>query len=500
MTMKKPYSLTLKPLAIIEVPGEARSYLKLEGGVGNATRSEWLPLAYLNRPGKVAEFIADRFGYVWEKPDELHNRVNKLKREARKVPRTVGTPRLGWTQDGETFLYGRQALPASSSVEFIAPEGTMLSEAARAVEPRGSLAAQVSGFQGLWQQSPHFRIALSLACISPLLEVIGAPPVLFHLTGPSGVGKTTVLRLALSAFADPFASVTCVDFAKDSKNYADAQLGVLHNFPILLDETTLTGSDQFAEVAYNIAVGRTKGRLGGSEKDYLPVAPMSYALVCFLSGEQSIRDKMEHAGGAARFVEFPVDEQLLPEAHLPGWNEFAKQNHGWFGIDLMSELAEPSRRERIVTMYKVGRALTTEWCKGHPRLIDFLAALQLGYRMAARRLGFDDSDKAAVAFAQEVYRGLNLRTKLDDVLGAIAAHPSAPEWAERGFIPNSSLAIAKLPSDCLPRLKAQGLATRSDSRKVKNAWGKVDPQRGIVLTPTGQERLLALIRERVEAA
>ena len=32
-------------------------------------------------------------------------------------------------------------------------------------------------------------------------------------------------------------------------------------------------------------------------------------------------------------------------------------------------------------------------------------------------------DKAALAFAQEVYRGLNLRTKLDDVLETLAEHP-----------------------------------------------------------------------------
>ncbi len=473
MTMKKPATLMLKPLALVEVPGEARSYLKVEGGIGNAKRIEWLPLAQLNQSNRVAEFIADRFGYVCEDKDELLGRVAKLKRAARKVPRIVGTPRLGWCSDGEVFMYGGRALPASSAVEFIAPEGTMLSEAARAVEPHGNAEEQRRAFRELWEKSPHFRLALSLCCVSPLLEVVGAPPVMFHLTGPSGVGKTTVLRLALSAFGDPFAPVTCVDFAKDSKNYADAQLGVLHNFPILLDETTLTDSADFARVAYNIAVGRTKGRLGGSEKDYLPLAPMSYALVCLLSGEHPIRDQIQHAGSAARFVEYPVGEQLLPEAQLPRWNEFAKQHHGWLGLDLLTDFSDPTKRERLRIDYQIGRVLTSEWLKGHPRLVDFLALLQLGYRLAAHRLGADASDKAAVAFAQAVYRGLNLRTKLDDVLETLAAHSEAPNWVERGFIPNGSLIpfqIAKV--DCLRLLKGQGLAQKSDSRKGKGDWGE----------------------------
>src|SRR5262249_43607638 len=95
MTTKNPPTLMLKPLGRREVPGEARSSLKVEGGIGNAKRIEWLPLAHLNQSHRVAEFIADRFGYICEDKDELLGRVAKLKRDARKVPRIVGTSRLG---------------------------------------------------------------------------------------------------------------------------------------------------------------------------------------------------------------------------------------------------------------------------------------------------------------------------------------------------------------------------------------------------------------------
>jgi len=41
-----------------------------------------------------------------------------------------------------------------------------------------------------------------------------------------------------------------------------------------------------------MAMGRTKGRLGGSETLYLPTEPMKYNLVVFLSGEAPLRNHL----------------------------------------------------------------------------------------------------------------------------------------------------------------------------------------------------------------
>jgi uncharacterized protein DUF927 len=326
--------------------------------------------------------------------------------------------------------------------------------------------------------------------VSPFLEVIRAPSVVVHLAGPTGIGKTTVLRLAISAFADPFSSATGIDFAKDTKNYADAHLGILHNFPILLDETTLSGPEAMAEVAYNVTVGRTRGRLGDAERDYGPVKPMSYSLVCLLSGESSIREGMEQRGAAARFVEIPEDEPILPRAHLPRWNDFAKQHYGWLGRDLVADFADPARRERLVTMYQVGRALTSLWCDDHSRTADFLALLQLGHRLAARRLGFDDSHEAAEEFAQLIYTKLNRRTKLDTVLDAIGALPGCPGWIEAGAIPCDALEPLikefrfRDRADLRDALKAHGLVSKIEPRKAAGL-----SRRCFILTDEGRARL-----------
>src|SRR5262249_28772431 len=150
--------------------------------------------------------------------------------------------------------------------EFIAPANSLVHEAEKALTPKGDRRRQFEVFRELWRKSPIFRLSLALATISPFLEVLGAAPIAFHLAGRTGLGKTTLLRLAISAYADPDSPLTKIDLAKDTDNYADAQLGMLHNFPILLDETTLTSADRIAEAAYNIAVGRTKGRLLGADQ------------------------------------------------------------------------------------------------------------------------------------------------------------------------------------------------------------------------------------------
>jgi hypothetical protein len=492
----KPKTLKLKARAVVEVPDEGRSYLKLEGTIGEVQRLEWLPMPFLGQSAKFGEFIANRFGYALER-EECKAELSQLSRAARRVPTVVGVLRLGWTPDGQVFLYGRRPLPATASVELIAPGGTPWAITAAALEPRGSRDEQLRAFRELWERSPLFRVVLSLACVSPFLELIGAPSLVFHLAGPSGIGKTTVLRLALSAFFDPFSSQTCVDFSKDSKNYADAQLGILHNFPLLIDETTLRSAEDLAEAAYNIAVGHTKARLSGPDRLYEPVASMPYSLVCLLSGESSIRDKMMQRGAAARFIEFPEDQQIIAKHLLPRWNEFAKEHHGWFGLALLSDFADPAARERLIAMYKVGRVLTTAWCDDHSRTADFLAVLQLGHRLAARRLGFDESHEAAEEFAKRIYAKLNHRTRLDDVLERIAARPRAAEFIERGFIPNIDL--VGLP-DALAVLKSHGLAVKSDSRKVKDQWNGAESVRGVVLTSEGKERLRALVPGEATAA
>jgi len=466
-----------------------RHFLKWEYG---STRAAWMPMAAALNPGKARDFLANQFGYT-DSAAPVENLAEQIKR----VPHVLGIPRLGWTPTHDAFMFGPMPLytgPTHPTYEFFAPEGTLLHNAAQALTPKGSRDEQYKAFRGLWGTSDDFKLVMALAAVSPFLEIVGAPPIAFHVAGPSGVGKTTLLRLAVSVYADPDSPLTKVDLSKDTQNYADAQCGILHNFPLLLDETTLSDPKDLARAAYQFAVGRSKGRLTGPEQNYVPAEPLTYTLVCFMSGETSIRDEFENGGGAARLIELPTEGPLLAKDQLPTWYGFPTTHWGWMGRDVVQRVID---RGMLATdegglrfVYGGYRAVTGEWCDGHARMLDFLAAVQVGYRLAGATLfGTDPGHDQAQAFAQGVYRRLNKATKVDDVLAACQADRRITVWADRGFVPLDTFdGVAGdygMPRVALVRLlKTQSVVTKLESRTIKDPTER--SVRCAILTPRGQ--------------
>jgi hypothetical protein len=452
----------------------------------------------------LGRFLADHLGLV----DDQCPSAAALRADAAKAPMIYGVARLGWTDDADAFLHGGEVLSppkaATGRYELYAPKDTMLSEARKVFTPKGDREEQYRGLRDLWGRSEEFKLVVSLACISPFLEIAEAPSIAFHLAGPTGIGKTTLLRLGISVFADPNSALTCVDFAKDTQNFADAQLGLLHNFPILLDETTTQGDpSRLAELFYSIAAGHTKGRLTGPEQGYLPSKPQTYALVCFLSGEVSLREHIELRGAAARLVELVVEEPLLPKSELSAWRSFADSHHGWFGRDLMERqmglhLSSAFARTTFKNMYAGYKRVTQEWCSDHSRTLDALAGLQIGYRMAATLLDTDASFDAAEGFARTFYGRLNKTTKLGRLIGAFSDSEHAAEWAKSGFIPcEHALTIArefgfKDNKGLLSFLENHGIAKKIQPRKLTAKMGsEQDSGQCYILTPNGKARLQA---------
>ena len=435
---------SLRPTTILERP-EGHLLKWVDEATGEAY---WMPLECVHGSRPVQNFLAKFAGYVASGPDDPV--LRRLVRELPTLPRVQGVSRLGWTPDHDGFVYGGhiyEAVPFSRPFEFIAPDGTLLRNAVDAFAPRGDAHAQREGFLTLWQQSTEFRLVLSLATMSPFLEIVGAPPIAFHVAGLTGLGKTTLLRLAVSAFENPDSPLTKVDFSKDTQNYADAQLGILHNFPLLLDETTLRGSDELETAAYHIATGRTKGRLTGPERQYLPAEPMTYSLVCFLSGEDVFRTQLTRGGGAARVFEIVLAGPVWPPDDLPHWYALAGQHSGWYGHDLMAwtlrELFvdEDMGGTPLLAGYHAYRARAAKtWPGSHGRTLDFLACVELGYRLAVRTLHVEwPLQDDVVRFVASVRGRLQRGAKADEVIAALGGTPGASEWSRRGFIPVGEL-------------------------------------------------------------
>lgn len=496
----------LIPLAQVKIVEKGTHFLKIKKVFFGTEQQYWIPLSFLNDERKLQAYLADQVGY---RETDINSQIQLLQDSLVGLPHILGTSRLGWTADGKAFIYNGTVYPLNPQdplqYEFVAPEGTLIKQASRAFTPKGNRDEQFQAFQKLWKQSWEFCVALSLATASPLLEPLNISPLLIHVAGPSGWGKTTLLRLGLSAFADPDSPLTKIDASKDTQNYADAQLGILRNFPLLLDETTLGESGQMEKVMYNLAMGRTKGRLGGAETLYLPTEPMSYNLVCFLSGEAPLRNNLEHKGAAARLAEIVLEKEIFPKEDLPTWWDFAQSHYGWYGHELIRNIidlyfSKGQAGSELKALYGQFRHGISGWCQAHSRSLDFLASLQLGHYLGSQLLFHQFEILSSTSHTQLLQEGeefvhtvsdkLHTRTMLDQVVECIQEVPFLGTWVERGFIP--ILNLEEAARECgLDRsqfgkfLINQGVVSKTEPRKVSE--GK--SQRCYILTPAGKERL-----------
>lgn len=138
--------------------------------------------------------------------------------------------------------------------------------------------------------------------------------------------------------------------------------------------------------------------------------------------------------------------------------------------------------------------LTQWWCHDHARMVDFLAVIQVGYRLGgATLLGADPGHAEATAFAKAVYDRLNKTTKLDHVLAAIAALTRVSKWLDQGFIPLDLLEGVAEDFGVGPRsklvkfLSGQGIVAKVEPRKVKDPMER--SVRSAILTSEGKKRL-----------
>jgi hypothetical protein len=283
----------------------------------------------------------------------------------------------------------------------------------------------------------------------------------------------------------------------------DTRMGALGSFPMLVDETTTRDAKMLAAMAYNIATGRTKGRLMGAEDRYALAETQEYSLVCFLSGENPIHEQVAERGGAARVMEIRLGEEefLLPEAELPRWYARAREHYGWLGRNLVQHVTQWQTRDPggFRSLYETARQLTGLWCRDHPRTLDFLAVLQLGYRLVGSELfGRDPGAPEAEAFAQWAYDRLDKTSKAHAVIQAIRQGvPGVETWAERGYIPQDLLEdIAedlgwKRVSELVKFLNTHGLAERtSQPRDITDDVGP-HKRRCMILTSKGKASLVA---------
>ena len=190
--------------------------------------------------------------------------VDILKASENDIEETSVANNLGWDSDHKNFLLGNKIYKATGDVVEVTPKGRA-SEFSALTVPKGDLGswseiANVYNRAGLeWAQ-----VVVGTAFASPLMSMGGLEQAaLLFVTGDKGVGKSTVLQVALSVYGDPLRLMINKNDTEIARYY---KLGVLNSISATFDEMTDLSPKEASALAYQITQGRGKDKMGDMGK------------------------------------------------------------------------------------------------------------------------------------------------------------------------------------------------------------------------------------------
>lgn len=215
------------------------------------------------------------------------------------IERALCVENTGWYKNcfllpDRTFGHSRERIILQKECTSLNPYST-----------RGSLCEWRENVSLFCRGNSRLLFATSLGFAPPFLNLMEMESGGVNLTGPSSIGKTTVLRMAASIWGGP-------DFIKTWRTTVNGLEGVasIHNDSLLcLDEIAQCDPARIGEAVYLLGNGVGKGRanqLGRSRKR------LTWRLIFLSTGELGLEqlmreaDKKTRAGQEVRLIEIPA--------------------------------------------------------------------------------------------------------------------------------------------------------------------------------------------------
>ena len=169
--------------------------------------------------GAPVSSASARSATAWLEVSERENRAA--------VPVATAISRVGWTEAG-----GVRALQTPDGPHLLRAEDGH-AQTARALAPAGSAQRWLEAATEI-NRSPVAAIMLAAPVASVMLESTGAPPFVVDLHGMSSRGKTTALRWAASAWADPSDGAAYILPWSATLAAIEGRAGFLRHLPVLI--------------------------------------------------------------------------------------------------------------------------------------------------------------------------------------------------------------------------------------------------------------------------
>lgn len=152
------------------------------------------------------------------------------------------------------------------------------------------------------------KIVLAASFASVLLKPYDVRPFFVHVWGGAGAGKTVLLMLAASVWANPQLG----EYIHSLNSTAVGQemiAGFLNNMPLILDELqVVSNKNGYDDVIYQLCegVGRIRGHKGGGVQDML-----TWSNTILTTGEQPITNAQSGTGAFLRVLDIDCKDDKL---------------------------------------------------------------------------------------------------------------------------------------------------------------------------------------------
>lgn len=226
------------------------------------------------------------------------------------IEEVSSTSRLGWIEDVDDEGQGvRKFLPYDKDVVFDNELNTKaLFDSIKQVGNRDTWYDTISNIRSRKQIEVLINLASSFASV--LVEPCGALPFIVSLWGGTGIGKTVVLMIATSVWANPGEGQYMTD-AKATATAMEIRLNILNSLPMTLDDMAQIKNQQdedFSQLIYRWCAGKGRDR---SNVNLGLNKLTSWRNCTITNGERSLVDETTQGGAVNRVIDIESDGTVL---------------------------------------------------------------------------------------------------------------------------------------------------------------------------------------------
>lgn len=255
------------------------------------------------------------------------------------IKEQISTSRLGWVegidQDGNRI---RQFLPYQANVIF--DNELNVKSLFDSIKPHGSREKWYKLMREIRaKRQPEVLINLAASFASVLVEPCGALPFIVSLWGGTGIGKSVILKICTSVWADPGEGKYITD-AKATSTAMEMRLNILNSLPMTLDDMAQVKNqydEDFSELIYRWCAGKGRDR---SNKDLGLNKLTSWRNCTITNGERSLVDESTQGGAINRVIDIEASGEALFDGRSGNKTvKIIEENYGFAGDEFIFQLS-----------------------------------------------------------------------------------------------------------------------------------------------------------------